>query len=56
LWRQSRAIEEILRGLTAGGHWPKFKDWAHAQLRPANHPGTAMPIQQIDAIMMQRFG
>ena len=43
-------------GLTAGGHWKKFKDWPHVQLRGISNAGTAMSIAQIDAEMKARFG
>ena len=43
-------------GLTAGGHWPRFKDWPHLQLRPANNPLIAMSLVEIDAEMRRRFG
>jgi len=43
-------------GLTAGGHWPRRKDWPHVQLRSANGPGDAMTLLQIDAEMQKRFG
>lgn len=45
------------QGLTAGGFWPRLKDWAHVQLRPESSPLTAgMILSEIDAEMRQRFG
>jgi len=43
-------------GLTPGGHWKKFKDWPHVQLRPASNAGTVMTVRDIDAAMRARFG
>ena len=34
------ADEAEALGLTAGGHWPRFKDWPHVQLRAAGSPGA----------------
>jgi peptidoglycan LD-endopeptidase CwlK len=43
-------------GLTAGGHWQSFKDWAHVQLRAAASPLPTMTLQEIDTAMKERFG
>lgn len=43
-------------GLVAGGHWSKFKDWPHVQLRATSNAAKAMSLQVIDAEMKQRFG
>lgn len=43
-------------GLTAGGHWPNFKDWDHVQLRSADSPMDSMQLTEIDSVMKQRFG
>lgn len=43
-------------GLTAGGHWPKFKDWGHVQLRPENNAGAVLSVVDIDSEMRKRFG
>jgi len=43
-------------GLTAGGHWPSFKDWPHVQLRPESSPGTTLSVVEIDAAMQAAFG
>lgn len=50
------ADEAEALGLTAGGHWARFKDWPHAQLRVAGSPTKVMTIQDIDAEMRARFG
>ncbi len=48
--------EEAQRvGLTAGGHWTRFKDWPHAQLRPVANVLRAMSLAEIDAQMRARF-
>lgn len=44
-------------GLTAGGHWPSFKDWPHVQLRSASSPkGTGLSWAEIDTEMRVKFG
>lgn len=43
-------------GLTVGGHWKKFKDWPHLQLRPESSPSTALSILEINRSMEERFG
>jgi peptidoglycan L-alanyl-D-glutamate endopeptidase CwlK len=43
-------------GLTAGGHWKRFKDWPHVQLRAADNAGSVMSVQDINASMKARFG
>jgi hypothetical protein len=43
-------------GLTPGGHWPRFKDWPHVQLRDADNAESVMSFAQIDAAMKARFG
>lgn len=49
--------EEIEKlGITAGGHWPRFKDWPHAQLRSARGPQAVLELTEIDRIMRERFG
>ena len=50
------AEEAQLLGLTAGGLWPKFKDWVHVQLRAANSPLDSQTIKQISDVMQERFG
>ena len=42
--------------LTPGGHWPRFKDWPHVQLRDADNAASVMSLAQIDAAMKARFG
>ncbi len=47
---------EVL-GLTAGGHWPTFKDWPHVQFRSADNPiTTGMSWPDIDTAMKAKFG
>jgi hypothetical protein len=49
--------EEARRlGLTAGGFWPRLKDWPHVQLRPGDSPADAMALDEINATMKARFG
>jgi len=66
-WSTSRKInglngyhvyaEEAERlGLTAGGLWPRFKDWPHAQLKSERGPQKLFSIAQIDQTMRRRFG
>jgi len=43
-------------GLTAGGHWTKFKDWPHVQHRSASNVGSVVPFLEIDSHMRARFG
>ncbi|WP_048439880.1 M15 family metallopeptidase [Caenimonas sp. SL110] len=43
-------------GLTAGGLWPRFKDWPHVQLRATGSPARALTLLQIDSAMKARFG
>ena len=43
-------------GLVAGGHWTRFKDWPHVQLRAASSPARALTLLQIDTAMKVRFG
>lgn len=50
------AEEATALGLTPGGYWTSLKDWPHVQLRPADHPGKVLTLQEIDAAMRQRFG
>lgn len=50
------ADEAEALGLTAGGHWKKFKDWPHVQLRPENNPNTVLSILKINVAMEERFG
>lgn len=50
------ADEAETLGLTAGGHWKKFKDWPHVQLRPASNVGSVMSVAEIDVAMQARFG
>ena len=42
-------------GLTAGGLWPRFKDWPHVQLKSARSPRKFFTITEIDRIMRERF-
>jgi hypothetical protein len=42
-------------GLTAGGLWPKFKDWPHVQLSKDNAPSTGKSIMEINDAMQARF-
>lgn len=53
---QVYAEEAERAGLTAGGHWARFKDWPHVQLRKASNVGTVMTLLEIDAAMRARFG
>lgn len=48
--RQAEAL-----GLTAGGHWPRFKDWPHVQ---AGSQGvqSSYTYGEVDAAMRDRFG
>lgn len=52
-----RVFAEVATGmnLTAGGLWPRLKDWPHVQLRAANSPAKAMTLLEIDAQMKARF-
>lgn len=50
------AAEAVSIGLTAGGLWPKFKDWPHIQLQKANNPLSVMTLPEIDKEMKKRFG
>lgn len=44
-------------GLDAGGHWSRFKDWPHVQLRKDADPRRAgMSWPEIDREMRERFG
>lgn len=43
-------------GLTAGGHWNKFKDWPHIQLRKESNPAKLHLVKEIDTEMQKRFG
>lgn len=43
-------------GLTAGGRWPRLKDWPHVQLSSARNPTSVHTIRQINEIMRERFG
>ena len=43
-------------GLTAGGHWAKFKDWPHIQMREASAPARILSLQDINDTMEARFG
>jgi hypothetical protein len=42
-------------GLTAGGLWPRFKDWPHVQLRVESSP-SSLGVIEIDRAMKERFG
>jgi hypothetical protein len=53
---QVYADEAEKLGLTAGGHWATFKDWAHVQLNAAASPAKEMSLQEIDGAMKSRFG
>lgn len=53
---QVYAAEAQTAGLTAGGLWPRFKDWPHVQLRSANSPLGVMTLVEIDRTMKERFG
>lgn len=53
---QVYAAEAAALGLTAGGNWPRFKDWPHVQLRSANNASDVMSLAQIDAAMKAKFG
>ena len=54
---QVYAAEGAAAGLTAGGLWPKFKDWPHLQWRKASSPlKEKLTPAQISAEMEQRFG
>lgn len=50
------ADEAEALGLTAGGHWKKFKDWPHVQLRATSNPGALFTAVEIDREMKKRFG
>jgi peptidoglycan LD-endopeptidase CwlK len=50
------AHEAETLGLTAGGHWKKFKDWPHVQLRKANNAARVMSLAAINSAMNARFG
>lgn len=43
-------------GLTAGGLWPRFKDWPHVQLKSAKSPREIFTITEINQTMRERFG
>lgn len=43
-------------GLTAGGLWPRFKDWPHVQGRPAASPQDLYSLGEISRRMEQWFG
>jgi hypothetical protein len=49
------AEEAANLGLTAGGFWPDFPDWAHVQLHPGT-PDSKFTLLEIDAEMRRRFG
>lgn len=49
----AEAAEAI--GLTAGGKWPKFKDWPHVQLRSSASPAKEMSLLEIEDAMRKRF-
>lgn len=42
-------------GLTAGGHWQKFKDWPHIQKRK-EEVLDLYTLKQVNDIMKERFG
>jgi len=42
-------------GLTAGGHWTRFRDWPHVQLRESSSPLKEYKIAEVDRIMRIRF-
>lgn len=43
--------------LTAGGNWPRFKDWPHVQLRSASSPlASGLSFPDVDREMRKRFG
>ncbi len=44
------------QGLTAGGLWPRLKDWPHVQLRSDGSPLKAHGLAGIDREMAARFG
>ena len=49
--------EEAARlDVTAGGLWPRFKDWPHVQLRPEGSPTRIFSITEVDRVMRERFG
>lgn len=50
------ADEAEVSGLTAGGHWRRFKDWPHVQLRMDSNAAKIMTLPEIDAAMKTRFG
>lgn len=43
------------RGLTAGGHWPTFKDWPHVQASGPSSPLGKFSWAEIDAEMQRLF-
>ena len=49
------AAEATTVGLTAGGNWPRLKDWPHVQLQASNSPAS-LGLRKIDAVMQERFG
>jgi peptidoglycan L-alanyl-D-glutamate endopeptidase CwlK len=49
------ANEAAGSGLTAGGLWPKFKDWPHVQLRSESNAASVMSLVEIDREMRMRF-
>jgi peptidoglycan LD-endopeptidase CwlK len=50
------ADEAAALGLTAGGHWKKFKDWPHVQLPLDSSPLASLSVLEIDAAMEAGFG
>ncbi len=42
--------------LVAGGHWRRFKDWPHVQLKNEGNPGKLFSLEEIDREMKARFG
>ena len=51
-----RAEQEIVFFLAGRSHWETFKDWQHVRLRQADHVGSVMSLQAIDAVLRERFG
>jgi hypothetical protein len=49
------AAEAERLNVTAGGLWPRFKDWPHVQLRTESSPTRLFTITEIDREMRARF-
>lgn len=50
------AVKAKAMGLTAGGFWPRLKDWGHVQFRKESNPGYKFTLEEVNQEMKIRFG